>query len=102
MIVIAAPDSTMLRGIVLRGSWTSGPTSDEISNPENAKHNDDQKVIESIRFSRGHNSAGANDVALPVVNRAIAPQAIRITAGIHVATLPRCCTHLPVENPRML
>ncbi len=56
----------------------------------------------SQKFSRGISSAGANDVALPNVANAIAPQAIRIAAGIHVATLPTCCSHFPAEKPKML
>src|SRR5688500_1195847 len=96
------PDNTMLRGIVLRGLYTSWPTIDEISNPENAKHSDDQKLIESQKFSRGNSSAGANDVALPNDANAIAPHAIRIAAGIHVAMLPTCWSHLPAEKPKML
>src|SRR4026209_708443 len=102
MIVMAMPESTMLRGIIRFGSWTSCPTIDEISSPENAKHSDDQKLIESIMFSRGSSFEGANEVALPVVASAIAPHAMRITAGIHVAMLPRCCTHLPAEDPSTL
>src|SRR5687767_3578572 len=74
---------------------------DEISKPENAKHNDDQKLIESQTLSRGNNAAGVNDVALPSDAKAITPQPIRMAAGTHVATLPTCCSHLPAENPRM-
>src|SRR5688572_27846318 len=70
--------------------------------PENAKHNDDQKPIVSQKFSRGSSSDGANEVALPKVANAIAPQAIRIAAGIQVATLPTCCSHLPAEKPKIL
>src|SRR5688572_13716520 len=92
----------MLRGMVRRGSWTSWPTIDEISKPENAKHIADHRLIVVHKSSRGINSDGANDVALPKVANAMAPLPISMAAGIHVATLPACCTHLPAEKPMML
>src|SRR5262245_9021955 len=92
----------MLLGIVRLASCTSCPTIDEISIPENAKHNDDHRLSVVQASSRGTISEGANDVALPTVARLTAPPAIKRIAGIHVAMLPRCCTSLPAAQPTML
>ena len=55
----------MPSGIVRRGFLTSCPTIDAISNPENAKHIDDHRLIVVNTSSRGTSSDGANDVAEP-------------------------------------
>ena len=48
------------------------------------------------------NDAAALRDALLAADAIFLPDTAASTAGIHVAMLPRCCTHLPVEKPRML
>src|SRR5262245_19597437 len=96
------PPMMIAIGIVRRGLFTSCPTIDAISKPENAKHIDDHKLMVESRSSCGMSSDGANDVAEPTVAKAIAPPITSSAGGIHVAMLPTCWTHLPVSRPRML
>jgi hypothetical protein len=90
------------RGIVRSGSRISWPISDEISNPEKAKHMADQSPIVSSSAPRGTIVAGVNAVADPNRARAYAPHPIKTPAGIQTPRLPAFCSHLPSRRPMML
>jgi hypothetical protein len=68
--------------------FTSRPTSDVISMPENAKHIADQSASTLSVSPRGTSAAGANDVADPHRTNAYAPAPMTSAAGTQTPRLP--------------